>query len=191
MIGDTAKAALNLPDSMPTFRALIRLDNKPLEPGDTPQTNPLVRFTNFSYYVRFLPSSKEQAKGKPFLLVSDLLPKNKIRFRTIMQLYKIELPEVKWLLQNCNISSKLLGIAANNIRMPVYLAFDIVKYNDKLRKQLSKEERKQRFSLFRPKEIAIAERQEFEAYLMRTESADASETIKENTKSVKQYTSKV
>ena len=54
--------------------------------------------------------------------------------------------------------------------MLIYLPFNIVKYSDKIKAKMSKEDQERNISVFRQRKIALAERQDYENYLLRMRS---------------------
>lgn len=146
-------------------RALIRLDSKPLEIGDSPTTNELVKSTDFFYLVRFKPTNASGFQDRPFLLRADVLPGEKIRFRNIMGLEKIaqENKAVRWLMKWTNLSADILRLALYNSFTDIALRFDAKKYSEYIMSQLP-EDTPNYYGVFLPKNEAIIETKKKEIY---------------------------
>lgn len=146
-------------------RALIRLDSKPLEIGDSPTTNELVKLTDFFYLVRFKPTNASGFQDRPFLIRADVLPGEKIRFRNIMGLEKIaqENKAVRWLMKWTNLSADILRLALYNSFTDIALRFDAQKYSDYILSQMPEDTPKY-YGVFLPKNEAIIETKKKEIY---------------------------
>lgn len=146
-------------------RALIRLDSKPLEIGDSPTTNELVKSTDFFYLVRFKPTNASGFQDRPFLIRADVLPGEKIRFRNIMGLEKIaqENKAVRWLMKWTNLSADILRLALYNSFTDIALRFDAKKYSEYIMSQLP-EDTPNYYGVFLPKNEAIIEIKKKEIY---------------------------
>ena len=146
-------------------RAMIRLDSKPLEIGDSPTTNELVKSTDFFYLVRFKPTNASGFQDRPFLIRADVLPGEKIRFRNIMGLEKIakENKAVRWLMKWTNLSADILRLALYNSFTDIALRFDAKKYSEYIMSQLP-EDTPNYYGVFLPKNEAIIEIKKKEIY---------------------------
>ena len=146
-------------------RALIRLDSKPLEIGDSPTTNELVKSTDFFYLVRFKPTNASGFQDRPFRIRADVLPGEKIRFRNIMGLEKIaqENKAVRWLMKWTNLSGDILRLALYNSFTDIALRFDAQKYSDYILSQMPEDTPKY-YGVFLPKNEAIIETKKKEIY---------------------------
>lgn len=123
---------------------MIDLRGIPIEDGDLPLTNPFIRYTDFRYYITWCPKGNFRT-NVPYLLHCDLFPTGKLRFKNIKFLqalvngdivdvseYQINRIILKWLFENTNLSESLLNYARTVYQTPIYLAFDVIKYNEKL-----------------------------------------------------------
>lgn len=147
--------------------AIIDLRFLPIKNEQTPAENPYLRYTNFTYYVRFAPKP-HKGKGKPFLIVSDILKSGKIRFKNwdwIIAFAKKQ-EDLAWLLENTTLCKELLDIAHQNIDMNIPFYFDIIKYDNKLREKVKEETGEwPTCSMFRTPEQNRIEKVRYAAYL--------------------------
>lgn len=145
--------------------AWIRLDSKPLEIGDSPTTNELVKSTDFFYIVRFKPTNASGFQDKPFIIRADVLKGEKIRFRNIMGLEKIAQNNiaVRWLFKWTNLSGDILRLALYNSFTDIALSFNAQRYADYIMSQLP-EGTPNYYGVFLPKNEAIIEANKKEIY---------------------------
>lgn len=145
--------------------AWVRLDSKPLEIGDSPTTNELVKSTDFFYIVRFKPTNATGFQDKPFIIRSDVLKGEKIRFRNIMGLEKIAQNNiaVRWLFKWTNLSGDILRLALYNSFTDIVLSFNAQRYADHIMSQLP-EGTPNYYGVFLPKNEAIIEANKKEIY---------------------------
>ena len=72
--------------------AVINLESKPLTAGMSPITNKLVKITDFKYTLRFAPETEDgtgESDGYDFLVVADVLPNGKLRYKNTSSLKSI------------------------------------------------------------------------------------------------------
>lgn len=139
MIDDFAKGLLASQKSMVGgSRACVRIDEKPLSPDDNPLTNNLVKYTNFFYTIRFQPSRANGLKDLPFLLKADILKAGRIRTKDYKGLYRLaeNVPEVKWIINNCDITPDVFETANVNSYVDIPLRFKAGEYAKKIKSQL-------------------------------------------------------
>lgn len=147
MIADKARAEniknrINSGDFVGTL--LIDVRGLPVRPNDSPLLNPYLRYTVPFYYVKYKIKSGYK-RLEPFLLVCDLIPGKKLRFKNMKFLedlvngnvvdvsqYKVAKIAVKWLLENTNLNEDLLEIARTTYDTMIPIAFDMTTYNKKL-----------------------------------------------------------
>lgn len=130
MIGDFALQSVAAHEQKIYRRAICaRMDSKPLSDTDFPTTNPLVRFTDFRYTLKFEPSTA--GKGKPYIIKADVLVLGKIRIKDEEDLKRIakENSAVAWLIRWTNVLD-LFDIALLCYKTDLQLSFDIKKYSD-------------------------------------------------------------
>lgn len=146
-------------------RAMVRMDSRPLEIGDFPTTNELVRDTDFFYILRFRPTNACGLQDKPFLLKADVLKGGKIRFKNGIQLYTIRQhnPALAWIMKWTNLSKELLHIAMNNYMTDIILRFDTIAYTKHILSQLP-EGTPDYYGVFMEYSENIVEMQKKEAY---------------------------
>lgn len=139
MIDDFAKGLLASQKGMVGgSRACVDLNENPLSKNDSPLTNDCVRYTNFLYTLRFQPSTAKSLKDYPFLLKSDLLKAGRIRVRSYTGLWSLakQVLEVKWILNNCEISQKEFIAARANSWTDIPIRMKIVEYTEKVMKKI-------------------------------------------------------
>ena len=139
MIDDFAKGLLASQKGMVGgSRACVELHENPLSKNDSPLTNDCVRYTNFLYTLRFQPSTAKSLKDYPFLLKSDLLKAGRIRVRSYTGLWSLakQVLEVKWILNNCEISQKEFIAARANSWTDIPIRMKIVEYTEKVMKKI-------------------------------------------------------
>lgn len=162
MIGDLgqqvrAEIATQSRDFRVQTRALINLDNLPLNESESPLNNPNLRYTDFGCWLKYSPTISTKYRDKPFVLICDLFVGGKIRFKNIPALHVLrkECKELNWVMKNYRINSLIVGIAKMNIDMRVPLPFSIDNYANLI---LSQENNKDYNPIFRTYTVAEVEK---------------------------------
>lgn len=169
MIGDLANqvraeiAAQNRSFSIQK-RALVNLKSLPLKEGETPLTNPDLRYTDLNVWVKYKPAVSTQFREKPYVVISDLFPGKKVRVKNWMGFLKLgqKAPEAKWIIDNCDINIGTFGVARGHIEMRIPVGFNACKYLDKIKR---KAEDPNQFIGFRTGMIAAAEKDRVKTWL--------------------------
>lgn len=162
MIGDFALQSVAAHEQKVYRRAVcLKMDSTPLKDGDHPTLNPLVRYTNFRYTLKFEPSTA--GKGKPYIIKADILTYGKLRVSCMQSLYLLrkEIPAVDWLLKWTNIAS-LFHLALLYYRTDLQIAVDIKKYSDYI-KSIAPEQSGRNYCVLYQPEIARAREKQMQA----------------------------
>lgn len=168
MIGDLAARALAESSERIPFqkRAIINLDGQPLQENDGPGPHTKCRYTDFMYYLKYLPSQLPQYKDRPFVIVSDLFGNGKFRtrdYKYTKDFFGKQVTEIKWILENTNLCQELFDLAFENIQMAIPISVNVVELDKKLREK--KGEPDSKYSMFKDPIIAKAERMRYEQFL--------------------------
>jgi hypothetical protein len=142
MIGDIARRAV-LEEGFREckhLRAEIRLDNKPVGMGETPDESPLCRYTLGMYYLIYRRATEERYADKPYLLVCDLYRMQKVRFSGWRECETVSYSKngtetslvTRWLIQNCGLSEDTFRAARNNLGIDIVLGFRMTDYMKKV-----------------------------------------------------------
>lgn len=169
MIKDLARGVIaESTAKRPIFtRAIINLYDNFITDKDYPETNRDFRYTNSVYHVKYSPK-EYKAKGKPFIVVSDILEIGRLRVKDFSELKKKaeEIPAVAWLFRNTDLCETHFEIAEQNTDMPVIITFNIVKYYNMLVKKIVKETGKEpEGSVFRTPLQNIIEKERFDTFV--------------------------
>ena len=153
MINDMGKLLnVRAPDVRGTG-AVINLESKPLTAGMSPITNKLVKITDFKYTLRFAPETEDgtgESDGYDFLVVADVLPNGKLRYKNTSSLKSIIEEESNqynkplcWLAKWTNIlDEELHDVCYWNPRTSFMLSFDTAKYSNYIKAQLPDDQKK-------------------------------------------------
>lgn len=155
MLGDLALESVAAHDQAVYRRAIkIRLDSKPLRRFDMPTINPLERFTNFRYTIKFEPSSARV--GRPYLIKADIIRLGKIGVRdeNDMKAKAKTEPALAWLMRWTNILD-LFDIALMCYKVDIQIGVDVRKYSDYI-KSICPEQADEDYVVFYAPEIAEA-----------------------------------
>lgn len=168
MIGDLAARALAESSERIPFqkRAIIHLDGSPLKENDGPGPHTDCRYTDFMYYLKYLPSQLPIYKDRPFVIVSDLFGNGKFRtgnYEYTERFSGKQSAEVRWIVQNTNLCQELFDLAFENIQMAIPISVNVVELDKKLREK--KGEPDSKYSMFKDPIIAKAERMRYEQFL--------------------------
>lgn len=169
MIKDMARGALAESTFQKSIftRAKVNIYDIKLKNGDEPSTNPHIKLTNMNYYVKYSPKPFK-AKGKPFILVSDILKNGRMRFsgwEVLEHMSKTD-PEIQWLFRNTPLCKEHLIVAGENIDMVIPFSLNIPEYEKKIRAQFAEEEKSYKyFSVFRTPQENETERLRYNMYL--------------------------
>jgi hypothetical protein len=98
-------------------------------------TDPDCCFTSGAYTLKYKPiPDSDQYAFRPYVIKCDLFSGNRIRFANMKDLRN--LPEknakVKWIIENTNLTSDMLGIAKRHPDMPIPFNLDTVRYCERL-----------------------------------------------------------
>lgn len=160
-------------------RATVKIDNTPIKNDETPTTNSLVRYTDFFYTLRFQPSVGYGIKDKPFLIKSDIFIKGRMRVKNYVGLMSLAqtCPEVKWLVENCDITPALFAFAQYDSCVDFPIRFKMVEYCVKLQKQIPNCPKY--YPVLKEYDEAIAEVRRWEDYLIKKGEMTEEERFKE------------
>lgn len=171
MLGDLEKAALaesSMHKSL-TPRALVNLNNIPLKEGDIPYDNfGDLKYTNFDYYIKYRPRPEKQYQGRPFFIVADILPSQKLRFHNWESLLNLakKNKHLQWILDNTNLCKETIDLAAQNLNLPIRLNFDQLKHSNMLKQQIFEQTGEMpMYSMYREPNEAKADRMRYETWL--------------------------
>ena len=168
MIGDLSSMALAENSQRIPFqkRAIIHLNGDPLKENDGPGPHTDCRYTDFMYYLKYMPSQLPQYKDRPFVIVSDLFGNGKFRtgnYEFTKNFGGRQSEEVKWIVEHTNLCQELFDIAFQNIQMAIPINVDVIGLVKKLREK--KGEPDSKYSMLKDPIIAKAERLRYEQFL--------------------------
>lgn len=169
MIKDMARGALaELNINKPVFpRALVNINDLPVQTGDEMMRNPDVRMTSLVFHIKYSPKPFK-AKDKPYVLVADIMQMRKVRFKNWEELveYSQKDKDVAWIFRNAEISEEHLEIARKHIDLVIPVFVDVVKYVHKIKEKLPEELKNDKdYSIFRTKEQNEIEQNRYKFYL--------------------------
>lgn len=147
MIGDNAKKGLKEVNKKSLIfpRACVDIRSKKVKNNTLPGFEENLAFTDFIFFIKkkVCKQKLRGSKQKKFYLRADMLPKQSkcmesfCRFDTYEELINNE--EIKdyiqWFLDNTNLCPRLVEIADKNPGIPIPIAFDAVKYADKIKSE--------------------------------------------------------
>lgn len=136
MIGDLGnRAIIENSVSLNLFpRARININSIPVVDGDNPMDNRDIKSTDLLYTVKYKPFHSGKKAKVPFCLNADILGTSNFRFSDYDDFVrKAENDKVlKWILENCEFTPKLLEIAKANIMLGITVPFNAVKYCERI-----------------------------------------------------------
>ena len=168
MIGDLASMALAENSQRIPFqkRAIISLSGRPLKENDGPGPHTDCRYTDFMYYLKYMPSQLPQYKDRPFVIVGDIFKNGKFRTRDYnytKYFYGKQSEEVQWVIEHTNLCQELFDLAFQNIQMAIPISVDVLGLDKELREK--KGEPDSKYSMFKDPIIAKAERMRYEQFI--------------------------
>lgn len=171
MIGDLSRDAIAEEKTYLSFapRAMVNINNIPLKEGDCPtSTYDDIQYTNFEYYVKFKPRAEQRFEGQNFIIVADILPSKKLRFKNWEYLLSLtkKNKHLKWLIENTDICKEKIDLAFENLDLSIRINFDQVKHSNMLKQQIFEQTGEwPKYSMYREATIAKADRKRYEAWL--------------------------
>ena len=117
-------------------RLSVRIDEIPTNNiGHSTAKDPKLRLTNGVYAIQYEPRTGKWAFA-PYIVVSDIFGdlRGRMRVRDYEELLKFaeEKEEVKWFVENTNVSKEHFELAKENVLMNIPVTFDPVKYSKKI-----------------------------------------------------------
>ena len=117
-------------------RLSVRIDGIPTNNiGHSTTKDPKLRLTNGAYAIQYEPRTGKWAFA-PYVVVCDIFGdlRGRMRVRDYEELLKFakEKEEVKWFVDNTNVSKEHFDLAKENILMNIPVTFDPVKYSKKI-----------------------------------------------------------
>lgn len=153
MIGDkTREVIANARGMTWPMRMIINITGSPLNFMESPSTNPFLVATFGTYHLVYSTKTRSgEDNVKRFSLVFDFGRK----FLKCSNFQELERQAVtndlaRFFLKYTNICPEMFTIAMQNEKMHVPVVFDIVKYNNDIRKQIGAEDLKEYAMIFNP-----------------------------------------
>lgn len=171
MLGDLGRRALAEDvEYLPLgTRALVNINNIPLKEGDCPTSSyDDIRYTDFEYYIKFKPRAEQRFEGQSFFIVADILPSQKLRFKSWEYLLTLtkKNKHLKWLIENTDLCKEKIDLAFENLNLPIRVNFDQVKHSNMLKQQIFEQTGEwPNYSMYREVGLAKADRARYEAWL--------------------------
>lgn len=167
MIGDVARVSLGSEaDEVFHPRKIISLKNEPIEKGEFPCNNPFLKYTNFTYYMKYYPNSKVPGREKKnFLIKADILRGTLLRVESLKELCEKSKEDiaVSWLLRWTNIKDgEFWDIVKKNIFVDFPLYFDCVGYTKEIKSKFPQAGRN--YPVFFERRRAMEIAKEFDTY---------------------------